>query len=63
MKQRIHKYEPTLNELYKIRRQLYKDNNDPDCIRKIEAIEIQIRRHIAIGGNNEKTEKEKTTKN
>ena len=54
MRSKIHNCEPTLDKLYKIKEQLYKDNDDPDCIRKIEAIEAQIQRHIAIGGNNDR---------
>ncbi len=40
----IHQNEPKLNELYKIRTSLYK-SNEKDVIKKVEAIESQIKRH------------------
>ena len=40
----LHPNEPLLNELYTIQKLLY-TSNEKDVLKKIEAIEVQIKRH------------------
>ena len=41
----MHKYEPSLTELKEIRKSLYGSDSTDENMKKIQAIEAQIKRH------------------
>ena len=51
----MHKCEPTLEELKKIQRELFSASSTDENMKKINAIESQIKRHEAVKEEAEET--------